>query len=147
MGKVVGFLQGEGTITINSMGKGFWSPRFQIANTEKELLDEQYKILVEMGYKPVYRLNLRIKTQIGTKPLHQLYFKGIKQVYPFLISIKPHLVGRKLKLANLVIEWCKLREGVWNKMPKDRGYNMREKEIIKEVKILNGSYGVRGVAI
>ena len=137
-GWFIGFLEGEGTITITSQGHNHYTPRVSLANTELELLSKAYRILKKLGLKPVFRKYMRIKSQIGEKPLHQLYIKGMKCVYPLLISIVSDLTGRKQKLAKLVIKYCESRMGKVHKAPKLRKYSPYEMKIIEEVHNING---------
>jgi len=130
-GIIAAFIMGEGTITISSQGRGWYTPRITIVNTEKEIINLASFILNKVGINYQFRYSFS-PTQKGAKKIYRIDIKGIKSVLPLLLSLRSSFVGRKEHLSELVIEFCKSRL----KNLKEH-YSSREREIIKQIRILN----------
>jgi len=130
-GVLVGLLLGEGTESITSQGRGWYTPTITIYNTEIEIINLASKILNRAGIRYSFRC-IDYRNKLGNKPLYRIDIKGIKSVLPLLETLRASLVGRKERLNDLVIEFSRSRI---NHMLKP--YNKREFDIIKEIRSLN----------
>jgi len=132
---VAGLLIGEGTIALYKQndakhGNVRLHPCVIIANTEKEVCDF-VKSVLKLGKLKTYS-----KSKCAPNHKDQYIFRSMscKDVFKILVTLRPFLFGRKLKLADLLIEYCESRI---TRVCKGRGYSEREWQIYEEVKKLN----------
>lgn len=131
-GIIAAFIMGKGSISITSQGKHRgYTPRITINNTEIEIINLASKILIKAGVHYHFR-SMFSPTQIGIKPIYRIDIKGIKTVLPLLETMRASFVGRKEKLNDIVIEFCRSR---LEHMLKP--YSMEELDMIKEIRKLN----------
>lgn len=133
IGWLIGFVEGEGTLTITKSNKrknGKYSlfPSLQISNTDIHLIEFAQINLKKLGIGSyIYH-----KKGINRADSHTLYCGGYKRLSKLIPIILPYLIAKK-RQAELILEYVNNRKNLerWQK------YSLRDLEIVKEIKMLN----------
>lgn len=126
---VAGFLDGEGSISINRRieknGHIGFIPRLSFTNTNKDVLLHIQK-LIGFGY-----LQTRHRpSQTSWATCYDLVFMGIRSVRPIIQILSPYLIVKR-KQADIVAEYCSNRVG------KRRRRNKEDMELVSRCQLLN----------
>ncbi len=129
-----GIIDGEGCLTFDKKShKGRTqqcvSPTITIVNTEKILMNLVTSILKKNDIAYYYRLH---PAKGNWKPKMEVIIAGLKRSIRLLDLITPYLVSKHHK-AELLRQFCFLRVNAFN-----RTYSEEEKEICRQVWVLNG---------
>jgi len=141
LGYLVGIIEGEGCITIQSQGiwkgkKRYYSPVIMVvSNTDREIIEHVLNILRKRNYRAFIVRSGKGKGR--RKDWQAVYIKGIAYAYPFLKRITPLLRGKKRRVAELVSRFCELRMSKMHLRNRGRPYTNEEYDIIREVRLLN----------
>jgi hypothetical protein len=122
---MAGFIDGEGTITLNlgSSGK-WWSPYVGVINTDFNVMDFFAKIFGR-------RASLKKDKRLGRNDAYGVEITSLREVYEFLQIIYPYLRVKK-EQAKLLLEYCKLRLARFQ-----QPLNAQEREIVEKIRELN----------
>jgi len=127
LGFIVGFFEGEGSITVLTCGKGKgknknYGLRLNIVNTDKRIIEKVHNML-GMGF-------ITERRRKKGRTLYELNVSDYVDVYRFLITIRPHLVTeKKRKLADLVLEYLRRR-----------AFREPVEDIVREIWCINGRH-------
>jgi hypothetical protein len=139
LGWLVGFIDGEGSVSIRRLGKrngktrndgrfNQLAPSIQITSTDLSAIEKAHEILKLWGVGSlIYHRNRVDKT-----PTHILWCSGYKRLHGVLSLITPFLVIKK-RQAQLVYELVDRRKDLNRNTP----YSERDIEISDQVKELN----------
>jgi len=122
-GYIVGLIEGEGTISINSAKTSRdrpyrrYRPSVRIANKNLDILKKVKKIL-------------KVGVIVKSKEIYQYKIVNIVKVKKLLETLYRYFIVKK-EVARLVIKFCNLRMG------KRHPYTNEELEIVKKVKEIN----------
>jgi len=137
IGYAVGLIESDGSITINSQGRGKPpAPKIQIVtNTQKELIDNVYEVFSRKV--KVWKSKTRGKGSFSGsfQPIYEVTIKGFK-CKDFLIQILPFLSSKK-EVASLVLKYIEDREGVIHLPPKKRRLTKYQRSLIEKIHFLN----------
>jgi DNA primase large subunit len=144
IGLLVGLLEGEGTITIQRMNKGYY-PRIVISNTDTDLIELSHSLLgklMESRHKVYRHYSSKAERLKGWKPSWVVRVTSMKDILLVLEFLENYLVSsKKRELCKLVLEFCRSRlaktqgrkRGLWTA----KDFSSRELEIISRVRLLN----------
>lgn len=120
---MAGFIDGEGTITINT-SKSRRQPETYVVNTDLDIVNFFAKVF---GKEP-YPKNRPPPTQ---KQTYGVMITSLREVFEFLQIVYPYLRVKKQQ-AKLLLEYCNIRLVKHN-----QPFGSRERQIIKEIRRLN----------
>lgn len=125
---LAGFLEGDGSVALNKqpVGKGrvVYVPMVRFTNTDALIIENCEKILKEINVGCYFFCK---KTKNGLA--FDLTVKGFKRVKELLPHLIPHLVGKKRKEAELVLEWIHSREVTGS----NKTYTKKEIELANQI--------------
>ncbi len=119
---LAGIVDGEGTISMRKMTKGYYRPILEIVNTDELLITWLSKLFWQ---KPTEAFN-----GTGRRYL-RIHLTGFG-IAPILKALEPHLISKKLQ-SQLLQRYIKARMAqVWREKPTDE-----MEELFKDIRLLN----------
>jgi len=142
-------IQGEGNISLykrkdKRTSKGFYlEPRIEVTNTEKDWIDF-LKTKANIGH--LHKDDSPSRRRKGYKTSYRWIVCALNDVIFLLEGVKDFLIGKKIVVANLLLEYCQLRYVLNRSYSRKNGriskgnqinYSQRMIEIYNEMKKLN----------
>jgi hypothetical protein len=122
---IAGFIDGEGTITLNPVRGGkWWTPYVGVINTDFNIIGFFAKIFGRQA-------SLKKSKNLERNDAYGVEITSFREVYEFLQIIYPYLRVKK-EQAKLLLKYCKIRLArSWQPV------NIQEKEIVEKIRELN----------
>jgi hypothetical protein len=139
LGFLAGLVEGEGTVGITKCGTRLYPYVYILANTDMTLIDHTHTIVERAGFLASKLLvHSQSEKAKGRRPVATISMHGFQPSLAILRALTPYLVGKRRR-AELVMEFCETRIGLWETGAHGQRtpYTEREWEIAREVRTLN----------